>query len=125
MMKNTRLALCAAVCLISGRAALAQGTGAIHGTVSDPSGGAIVGVPVTATLAERGTTRTVSTGPDGSYVLPGREGLRLQFRSEFFNAFNQVSLGSPSNQLSAGDRMGRITSAGEARVIQFALKVLF
>jgi hypothetical protein len=54
-----------------------------------------------------------------------REGLNLQFRSEFFNVLNQVNLGNPNTQLTAGANMGRITSAGEARVIQFALKVLF
>jgi hypothetical protein len=60
-----------------------------------------------------------------NFVLPGREGLRLQFRSEFFNVLNNVNLGSPTANLSAGTRMGRITSAGDARVIQFALKVLY
>ncbi|MBI3695756.1 MAG: TonB-dependent receptor [Acidobacteria bacterium] len=60
-----------------------------------------------------------------NFSLPGREGLRLQFRSEFFNVFNSVNLGSPNNQLAAGDRMGRITSADSPRQIQFALKVLF
>ncbi len=59
------------------------------------------------------------------FALPGREGLRLQFRSEFFNVFNSVNLGNPNTQLNAGVRMGRITSAGSARVVQFALKVLF
>ncbi len=59
------------------------------------------------------------------FSLPGREGLRLQFRSEFFNVFNSVNLGNPNNSVGAGANMGRITSAGSARVIQFALKVLF
>jgi len=58
-------------------------------------------------------------------ALPGREGLRLQFRSEFFNVFNSVNLGNPNNNVGAGSNMGRITSAGAARVIQFALKVIF
>jgi hypothetical protein len=59
------------------------------------------------------------------FRLPWREGMRLQFRGEFFNLFNSVNLSSPNAQLSAGANMGRITSAGSARVIQFALKVLF
>ncbi len=58
-------------------------------------------------------------------ALPGREGLRLQFRAEFFNVFNSVNLSNPNASLNAGTRMGRITGAGEARVIQFALKLLF
>ncbi|HUS08365.1 MAG TPA: hypothetical protein VMZ52_18825, partial [Bryobacteraceae bacterium] len=57
--------------------------------------------------------------------LPGRENLRLQFRSEFFNVLNHANFGNPNTQLSAGANMGRITSAAEARVIQFALKLLF
>ena len=52
--------------------------------------------------------------------------MRLQFRAEFFNIFNQVNLSNPNATLSAGANMGRITStSSEARVIQFALKVIF
>jgi hypothetical protein len=58
-----------------------------------------------------------------NFALPGREGLRLQFRSEFFNLFNSVNLGNPNGTL--GGTMGRITSADDARVIQFALKLVF
>ncbi|MEK7404668.1 MAG: carboxypeptidase regulatory-like domain-containing protein [Acidobacteriota bacterium] len=68
---------------------------------------------------------SANTGIFKHFALPGREGMRLQFRAEFFNLFNSVNLGTPNNQLSAGDRMGRITSAGGARVIQFALKAIF
>ena len=38
---------------------------------------------------------------------------------------NNVNLGNPNANLTAGQNMGRITSAGGARVIQFALKLLF
>ena len=57
------------------------------------------------------------------FKIPGREGLRLQFRCEFFNLFNNVNLSNPNATL--GSNMGRITSAADARVIQFALKLLF
>ena len=60
-----------------------------------------------------------------AFRIPGREGLRLQFRSEFFNLFNSVNLGNPNATVSSGATMGRITSAADARVIQFALKFLF
>ena len=59
------------------------------------------------------------------FDLPGREGLRLQFRSEFFNLLNNVNLGNPNTQVTAGTRMGLITGAGQARVIQFAMRLLF
>ncbi len=60
-----------------------------------------------------------------TFKLPGREGLRLQIRSEFFNVTNRVNLGQPNANLASGANMGRITSAGAARVIQFAAKVQF
>jgi len=60
-----------------------------------------------------------------TFRLPGPEGLRLQIRSEFFNATNHVNLGQPNATLASGVNMGRITSAGAARVIQFAAKVQF
>jgi hypothetical protein len=60
-----------------------------------------------------------------SFPLPLREGMHLQFRSEFFNALNAVNLNSPNTTLSALANMGRITGAAEARVIQFALKLVF
>jgi len=66
---------------------------------------------------------TVNLGLYKSFALPGREGLRLQFRCEFFNLFNNVNLSNPNATL--GSSMGRITSAQSARVIQFALKLLF
>jgi hypothetical protein len=49
------------------------------------------------------------------------EMMRLQFRAEFFNAFNRVNFGLPGNIVSAGS-FGRITSAGSPRVVQFGLK---
>ncbi len=53
------------------------------------------------------------------------ERARLQFRSEFFSVLNHPNLGNPNLSLQAGARMGQITSVGGARVIQFALKLLF
>ncbi len=49
---------------------------------------------------------------------------RLQFRAEFFNFFNQVNLGDPNLTLSSNN-VGRILSAGAARVVQFGLKYSF
>ncbi len=66
---------------------------------------------------------TVNAGLFKNFPLPLREGLKLQFRSEFFNILNRVNLGSPNTTV--GSSMGRITSAGSARVLQFALKVVF
>jgi hypothetical protein len=59
-----------------------------------------------------------------NFAIPGREGLRVQFRGELFNAFNQVNLGLPNRTASAAT-FGRITSASDPRVGQVALKVLW
>jgi hypothetical protein len=48
---------------------------------------------------------------------------RVQVRSEFFNVFNHVNFSNPGSTM--GSSLGRITSAGSARVIQFAVKVLY
>jgi outer membrane receptor protein involved in Fe transport len=60
-----------------------------------------------------------------TFRIPGREALRLQFRSEFFNVFNTANLNNPNASLSSGAQMGRITASDSGRVIQFALKFLF
>jgi hypothetical protein len=53
------------------------------------------------------------------------ERVRVQFRSEFINAFNHVYFGSP-NTTPASTAFGTITSTMHyPRVIQFGLKVLF
>ena len=43
---------------------------ALTGTVTDPSGAAVVGVDVTATQVERNVTFKTKSGPDGRYLLP-------------------------------------------------------
>lgn len=68
---------------------------------------------------------TTNLGLFRNFALPGREGLRLQFRSEFFSVLNSPNFGNPETRVNAGARMGQITTAGGARVIQFALKMLF
>jgi hypothetical protein len=48
----------------------------------------------------------------------------LQFRAEFFNAFNNVNFGNPDNALT-DSAFGQITSASDPRILQFAMKFLF
>jgi len=52
------------------------------------------------------------------------ERARLQFRAEFFNAFNTTQLAGPQGSLTAAD-FGKITSAGSPRNIQFGLRLSF
>jgi hypothetical protein len=65
--------------------------------------------------------------------IPIKERFRAQFRSEFFNLFNQVALGCRETTGGCNDpdatvnsrTFGRIRSAGSPREIQFALKLMW
>jgi hypothetical protein len=55
----------------------------------------------------------------------GAELVNLQFRSEFFNLFNIVTMGLPANILT-GSGFGEISkTAGNSRQIQFSLKLIY
>ena len=56
-----------------------------------------------------------------------REGMKVQFRTEIFNATNTPYFGSPGSVgLTLGTAtFGRVTSAADPRVIQLGLKLLF
>jgi hypothetical protein len=49
------------------------------------------------------------------------ERLRMQFRAEFFNAFNQAHFHDPEKDITS-DTVGQIFGAGEPRNIQFGVK---
>jgi len=53
-----------------------------------------------------------------------KEHYNVQFRAEFFNGFNNVNFGSPGTTQGTST-FGVISSAADARVIQFGLKLLF
>jgi len=55
--------------------------------------------------------------------FPITERFRLQFRSDFVNAFNHVQLNAPN--MSLGSTMGQITGAQPPRNIQLALKLYY
>ena len=87
-------------------------------------------VPAAGTYGNAGRNALIGPGAKvanlaliKNFGVPFREGMRLQFRSEFFNLFNTVNFSNPNATLGAS--MGRITSTSGARVIQFALKLLF
>ena len=52
------------------------------------------------------------------------EKVKLQFRSEFFNAVNHPNF-NPPGKLVGNSSLGRITSARDPRIIQFGLKLAF
>ncbi len=53
-----------------------------------------------------------------------REGIRLEYRAEFFNFFNRVNFGQPGSVLGT-PAYGIIASSGPARVSQMSLKLVF
>jgi len=50
--------------------------------------------------------------------------MRLQFRTDFFNFFNQVNFNNPNTTLSNG-AFGKLTGSAAARMLQFGLKLYF
>ncbi len=48
----------------------------------------------------------------------------MQLRIEAFNVFNQTRFGQPNGQIGTPD-FGRITTAEDGRIIQFAVKYNF
>ena len=52
------------------------------------------------------------------------ERLSVQFRAEFFNLFNNVNFSQPDNSI-ADSTVGQIFSAGNPRILQFALKLIY
>jgi hypothetical protein len=58
-----------------------------------------------------------------NFAISERAG-KVQFRTEFFNAWNQVNFGSPEPRL-ANRNFGQILSAGSPRIVQFAVKYIF
>ena len=63
-------------------------------------------------------------GINKRFTIPGREGLALQFRSEFFNILNHTNFGNPWADITS-TAFGTIRSALPARQIQFGLKLSF
>ena len=57
-------------------------------------------------------------------TIPIHESMKLQFRGEFFNIFNNVNFQLPNNDL-ASSNFGLIESAQPGRIVQLALKFLF
>ncbi len=58
------------------------------------------------------------------FPMPFSEKHQIRFQAEFFNLFNRVNLGTP-NTARINSLFGRITSAGEPRIIQLGLRYAF
>jgi len=53
------------------------------------------------------------------------ERLKMQFRAEFFNMPNHPNWGGPGSNISTTATVGKITTRGDQRQVQFGLKILF
>jgi hypothetical protein len=58
------------------------------------------------------------------FTMPWSEHHRIEFRAECFNSLNRVNLNSP-NTASNSSLFGRITSAGDPRILQLGLRYSF
>jgi hypothetical protein len=56
--------------------------------------------------------------------IPIHERVHAQFRAEFFNVLNKVNFNAPNNTI-GGAGFGTIVAAGDPRIGQLALKILF
>jgi hypothetical protein len=63
-------------------------------------------------------------GVNKNFKIPAREGMSLQFRSEFFNLLNHTNFGPPTTDITSA-AFGTIRAAFPARQIQLALKLMF
>jgi len=80
-----------------------------------------------------GTQRTICCGPglqDWDFSVHKKiilsENRYLQFRAEIFNVFNHTNFSNPDGGYSDGPTaFGKITSAGDPRLLQFAMKFFF
>jgi hypothetical protein len=68
------------------------------------------------------STVNVDLGITRSFRAAGQQ--QFQFRAEVFNVFNTTQLGNPVSALNASN-FGFITTAGDPRIVQLALKYLF
>ena len=59
-----------------------------------------------------------------SFVFSEDRGSKLEFRAEFFNAFNHTEFNNVSTTFSSGN-FGAVTSAHDPREIQLGLKLYF
>ena len=105
---------------------LAQGTGVIYGTVTDPSGAGVGGASVEAVLTERGTIRHGITGAAGEYVLSAMPigTYEIRVTAAGFQQFHRQSVTLTANQnlrvdaaLTVGNISESITIKAEAPLV--------
>ena len=132
--------------LVLGRArpCLAQATaGTILGRVLDARGGVVPKATGTVQNGATGMTQMAETSTAGEYSVPAlppglgnidlsalkeiplRERIGLQLRFEFFNLTNTAHFANPGGDMASGSFGGITQTAGNPRIVQFAVKAVF
>jgi len=58
-------------------------------------------------------------------AIPVREHQKIEVRAESFNVVNHYRPGNPAASIGTQNTFGQITSSGDPRIMQFALKYIF
>jgi len=88
---------------------------------------------VPASLGQIGNApRTICCGPGTANldlavhkIVPLRERMNLEFRTEIFNVFNHTQFFSPDGNITDGASFGQVSRARQPRMIQLALRLTF
>src|ERR1700722_11414024 len=102
-------------------------SGALSGTVTDPSGAVVPGVTVTITSVDNGQVRTATTGGDGAYqvglLTPGN--YRVKFEAPGFQAVEVPAVtvtvtetGTLNRALSVGAQTQEVTVQADVEAVQ-------
>jgi hypothetical protein len=67
---------------------------------------------------------TVDFSTFKSFPMPWKEAHKLEFRAEFFNLFNRPNFSTPTTTR-ISNLFGRITTAGDPRIVQLGLRYAF
>jgi hypothetical protein len=108
-------------------------TGALKGTIADPSGAVVPNTTITVTSLDTGQVRTATTGSDGSYTIgllpPGD--YRLKFEATGFKPveipsahINVTETAVLDRALDVGTQTQTVTVEGEVETIQTANSAL-
>lgn len=90
----------------------------IHGTITDPSGAAVIGARVTATQATSGLIRVTVTGSSGDYSLPNLPvgPYRLEVAAQGFQNYVQTGIAlqvSENPKIDVSLQVGTVTTVAE------------
>lgn len=111
--------LAATLLFMSGAVWAGTDAGSISGTVSDPAGGVVAGVPVTLRAAETGAERETVTNREGFYAFPGVPvGVyEISIERSGFGKFQQTGLKVDANSAVRADARLELGSQRETVVV--------